>query len=87
MACSGTAFLSVYTSIVVGWVVTPSGLVDGYKHFGAMYVTSISKRAIEHMARVPKLASGKTFWARGIHCCPNFLLYQPCCIHEGVEII
>ena len=27
------------------------------------------------MARVPKMARGKNFRARGIHCCPNLFIY------------
>jgi hypothetical protein len=31
-------------------------------------------RAEEHMARVPKMAQGKISFARGSHCCPNFII-------------
>ena len=33
---------------------------------------TLKDRAEKPMARVPKMAREKNFWARGIFCCPNF---------------
>jgi hypothetical protein len=35
---------------------------------------------------VPKVASKKILFARGIHCCPNFFSLS-LTIHEGVEVV
>jgi hypothetical protein len=37
--------------------------------------TKSYSRAEEPMARVPKMAQGKIFSARGRHCCPSFIIF------------